>query len=58
MPMNNRNYIGDLHRTIHESYRKAGLADKCLYFSSPMAGHEYDVYHLNAIMGFFDKYCK
>ncbi len=56
--LNNRNYIGDLHRTIHESYKKAGLADKCLYFSSPMAGHEYDVYHLNEIMEFFDKYCK
>jgi hypothetical protein len=21
-------------------------------------GHEYDVYHLNDIMAFFDKYCK
>jgi len=43
---------------IVEAYRKAGLAERCLYFSSPMAGHEYDVYHLNEIMEFFDKYCK
>ncbi|NQT40098.1 MAG: hypothetical protein HQ581_21580 [Planctomycetes bacterium] len=56
--LNNRNYIGDQHRAIHEAYRNAELAEKCLYFSSPMAGHEYDVYHLNEIMEFFDKYCK
>ena len=43
---------------IVEAYRKAGLAKKCRYFSSPMAGHEYDVYHLNEIMEFIDKYCK
>ena len=56
--LNNRKSNGDLHRAINEAYGKAGLADKCLYFSSPMAGHEYDVYHLNEIMAFFDKYCK
>jgi hypothetical protein len=56
--LNNKKYNGDQHRTIREAYRKAGLADKCLYFSSAAAGHEYDVYHLNEIMKFFDKYCK
>ncbi len=56
--LNNRKYHGEQHRAIHDSYKKAGLADKCLYFSSPLAGHEYDVYHLNEIMGFFDKFCK
>ena len=33
-----------------EAYKKAGYGDKCLYFSSPLAGHEYDMYHLNEIM--------
>jgi len=56
--LNNRKYNGDQHRAIHEAYKKAGLADRCLYFSSPKAGHEYDVYHVNEIMKFFDKYCK
>lgn len=49
---------GDEHRTIQAAYEKAGLSDKCLYFSSPLAGHEYDVYHLNEIMAFFDQHCK
>ena len=49
---------GEEFRSIHEAYRKAGLADKCLYFSSPLAGHEYDLYHLNEIMAFFDQCCK
>ena len=56
--LNDRKHNGDQRRAIHEAYKKAGLADKCLYFSSPMAGHEYDVYHLNEIMESFDKYCK
>ena len=50
--------IGEEFRSIHEAYQKAGLADKCLYFSSPLAGHEYDLYHLNEIMAFFDQCCK
>ena len=41
-----------------EAYKKAGYGDKCLYFSSPLAGHEYDMYHLNEIMKHFDKFCK
>jgi hypothetical protein len=49
---------GDAHRTIQSAYAKADIADKCLYFSSPLAGHEYDLYHLNKIILFFDKYCK
>ena len=56
--LNKRKYRGEQHRAIHDSYKRAGLADKCLYFSSPLAGHEYDVYHLNEIMEFFDKFCK
>ena len=39
------------------AYEKAGLSDKCLYFPSPLAGHEYDVYHLSEIMAFFDQHC-
>lgn len=49
---------GDEQRSIREAYKKAGIADKCLYLSSPMAGHEYDIYHLTEIMEFFDKHCK
>lgn len=57
--LNGRNtYKGEMHRAIHAAYKKTGLADKCLYLPSPSAGHEYDVYHLNEIMDFFDKYCK
>lgn len=51
-------YKGELHQQIKTAYQKSGIADKCLYFSSLLAGHEYDVYHLNEIMRFFDKYCK
>ena len=28
------------------------------FFSSPLAGHEYDVYNLDAIIAVFDMYCK
>jgi len=56
--LNNRNYDGGRHRAIRDAYRKAGIADECRYFSSPTAGHEYDLYHLNEIMAFFDKHCK
>ena len=49
---------GDLHRAIYDAYQKAGIGERCLYLPSPLAGHEYDVYHLNEIMNFFDKYCK
>lgn len=49
---------GDEHRAIQAAYANAGLSDKCLYFSSPKAGHEYDVYHLNQIIEFFDRFCK
>ena len=49
---------GDLHRTINDAYTQAGLGEKCLYLPSSLAGHEYDVYHLNEIMAYFDKYCK
>lgn len=56
--LNNRKDQGDGHRAIRDAYRKAGLGDRCLYFSSPKAGHEYDVYHLNEIIAFFDKSCK
>jgi hypothetical protein len=56
--LDNRKYNGDQHRTIRDAYKKTGLAYKCLYFSSPLAGHEYDVYHLNEVMKFFDKHCK
>lgn len=56
--LNNRKYAGGQHHAIRETYGKAGLGDKCLYFSSPKAGHEYDLYHLNEIMAFFDKFCK
>ena len=49
---------GDLHRAINEAYKQAGLGEQCLYLSSPLAGHEYDVYHLNEIMSFFDRFCK
>jgi hypothetical protein len=56
--LNNRKHDGGQHRAIRETYGKAGLGDKGLYFSSPKAGHEYDLYHLNEIMTFFDKFCK
>jgi hypothetical protein len=56
--LNNRKYDGGQHRAIREIYGKAGLGDKGLYFSSPKAGHEYDLCHLNEIMAFFDKFCK
>ena len=56
--LNDPKDTGDLHRIISEAYKKAGIEDKCLYLTSPLAGHEYDVYHLNEIMSFFDKYCK
>ncbi len=49
---------GHEHRTIQAAYEKAEIPDKCLYFSSPLAGHEYNVYHLNEIMAFFDQHCK
>ena len=57
-PLNDPKDTGDLHRSISEAYKKAGIEDKCLYLSSPLAGHEYDVYHLNEIMSFFDRFCK
>ena len=38
--------------------RMIEIGNKALYLISPLAGHEYDVYHLNEIMAFFDKYCK
>ena len=56
--LNNRKHDGGQHRAIRETYGKAGLGDKGLYFSSPKAGREYDLYHLNEIMTFFDKFCK
>ena len=56
--MNNRKDKSDGHRAIRHAYRKARLDHSCLYFSSPKAGHEYDVYHLNEIIEFFDKSCK
>ena len=49
---------GDIQRAINAAYQKAGFGEKCLYLPSLSAGHEYDVYHLNEIMAYFDKYCK
>jgi len=43
---------------LRDKYLAAGLKDKLLYIDEPIAGHEYNVYHLNAIMDFFDKFCK
>jgi len=43
---------------LRDKYLAAGLKDKLLYIDEPIAGHEYNVYHLNTIMDFFDKFCK
>ncbi|MFT5131167.1 MAG: hypothetical protein ACI8W8_004803 [Rhodothermales bacterium] len=56
--LNSKRYGDETHQAIRKAYEKAGVAEKCLYLSSPLAGHEYDVYHLNEIMTFFDRHCK
>jgi hypothetical protein len=56
--LNDLTYNGDLHRSIYNAYQQAGIGEKCLFLTSPLAGHEYDVYQLNEIMAYFDKYCK
>jgi hypothetical protein len=43
---------------LRDDYLAAGLQDKLLYIDEPLAGHEYNVYHLKEIMAFFDRFCK
>ena len=60
--LNGKHRVGSknagIYRKARDAYGAAGISDKCLYLVSPLAGHEYDVYHLNEIMAFFDKHCK
>ncbi|MFP6906976.1 MAG: hypothetical protein VCG02_17280 [Verrucomicrobiota bacterium] len=60
--LNRKHRVGSenagVYRKARDAYEAAGIGEKCLYLVSPLAGHEYDVYHLNEIMAFFDKHCK
>jgi len=56
--LNNTKLDGSWHRMVRDAYTKAGIGARCLYFSTPEAGHEYDIYHLNEIMEFYDAHCK
>jgi hypothetical protein len=49
---------GPALKNLRDKYLAAGLKDKLLYINEPIAGHEYNVYHLNEIMAFFDRFCK
>lgn len=55
---NGYGFQGPALEELRDKYLAAGLKDKLLYIDEPIAGHEYNVYHLNAIMDFFDKFCK
>ena len=55
---NGYGFQGPALEKLRDKYLAAGLKDKLLYIDEPIAGHEYNVYHLNAIMDFFDKLCK
>jgi hypothetical protein len=46
------------YRNAYDAYKAARIGEKALYIVSPKAGHEYDLYHLNEILDFFDKHCK
>jgi len=60
--LNRKHRVGSenagVYRKARDAYEAAGIGNKALYLISPLAGHEYDVYHLNEIMAFFDKHCK
>ena len=43
---------------IRDDYLAATLQDKLLYIDEPTAGHEYNVYDLQKIMAFLDRFCK
>ena len=43
---------------LRDYYLAAGLEDKLLYFNNSRAGHEYNVYDLDSILAFFDKFCQ
>ncbi|MBD3675916.1 MAG: hypothetical protein HUJ26_20600 [Planctomycetaceae bacterium] len=49
---------GSIYREVRDAYVRQGMGNKFFYKEVPQAGHEYDVYHLNEIMAFWDRFCK
>ena len=49
---------GRKEKLVRDGYYAKGWQDKVLYLEVPLGGHEYNIYDLNEIMVFWDKFCK
>ena len=49
---------GRKEKLVRDAYLARGWDDKLFYRDVPLGGHEYNIYDLNAIIAFWDKFCK
>ena len=57
-PKDVEKHHGRKEKLVRDAYLAKGWEDRMLYLDVPLGAHEYNIYDLNKIMAFWDKFCK